>query len=86
MFLAQSKNSNSLLSAKAKKTISEFCLDIMISEENVATKVYAARTLFELGKAEPWIWDELKSIFEQNYPHESPAYKAAAREILKQIK
>ncbi|NBL65494.1 hypothetical protein GV828_09810 [Flavobacterium sp. NST-5] len=84
MFLVQSKNAGQLLSAEAKKIITEFGFDIMISDENVATKVYAARTLFALSKKEPWILTELKPILEQNYASESPGYKAVAREILKE--
>ncbi len=84
MFVVQTQNAEKLLSAEAKKLITEFAFDIMISDENVATKVYAARTLFALSKKEPWILDELKPILEQNYASESPGYKAVAREILKE--
>ena len=43
------------------------------------------RSLFLLGKQFDWIYPELKLTLEQDYAKHSAAYKAAARDILKQI-
>ena len=76
-----------VLSEKQIQTISEKCLDWIIDEnEKVASKAYAIRTLFELGKIQMWIYPELKRILADDYMKHSYAYKAVAREILKKIK
>ncbi|WP_232226276.1 hypothetical protein [Flavobacterium sp. ACAM 123] len=64
----------------------ESCFEWLIDEVlKVATKVYAVRTLFELGKKNNWIYPELKRILSDDYYKHSAAYKAVAREILKKI-
>ncbi|NRT10893.1 hypothetical protein [Flavobacterium sp. 14A] len=75
------------LSSKQQNLITENCLDWLITtNRKVATKAYAIRTLYELGKEIRWIHPELKEILIQDYPTHSSAYKAVAREILKKIK
>jgi hypothetical protein len=70
-----------------EQQITESCFDWLINENGkVATKAYAIRALFELGKKYDWIHPELKRILSDDYPKHSPAYKAVAREILKKIK
>lgn len=70
-----------------EQQITENCFDWLINENGkVATKAYAIRALFELGKKYDWIHPELKRILSDDYPKHSPAYKAVAREILKKIK
>ena len=91
MFLAKShikslKQNEIVLSQNQMQTISEKCLDWIIDEnEKVASKAYAIRTLFELGKIQDWIYPELKRILSDDYMKHSYAYKAVAREILKKI-
>jgi hypothetical protein len=92
MFLSkyhiQKQNVNEMiLSEKLMQIIIEKCFDWIIDEhEKVASKVYAIRTLFELGKTQKWIYPELKQILTDDYNKHSAAYKAVAREILKKIK
>lgn len=70
-----------------EEQITENCLDWLIQENRkVATKAYAIRTLFELGKTQKWIYPELQRILSDDYPKYSAGYKAVAREILKKIK
>ena len=70
-----------------EQQITESCFDWLINtNKKVATKVYAARALYELGKTRKWIYPELERILTDDYPKHSSAYKAAAREILKKIK
>ena len=75
------------LTATQERQITESCFDWLITaNKKVATKVYAARALYELGKSIKWIYPELQRILIEDYPKHSAAYKAAAREILKKIK
>lgn len=70
-----------------EQQITESCFDWLINtNKKVATKVYATRALYELGKTRKWIYPELKRILTEDYPKHSSAYKAAARNILKKIK
>lgn len=66
--------------------IIEMCFDWLIRDEKVATKVYAIKALFVLGKKYDWIHPELKNIIQQNYANHSAAYQAATRIILKKLK
>ncbi|WP_038530196.1 hypothetical protein [Formosa agariphila] len=81
---------NSLLefmfSKQHKERIISVCFDYMINDEKVATKAYAMSTLYMLGKEFPWIHPELVVILERDFPSQSAAYKARARQILKRIK
>lgn len=91
MFLAKihikkTKQNEIILSEKQILIISEKCLDWIIDEnEKVASKAYAIRTLFELGKIQDWIYPELKRILSDDYMKYTYAYKAVAKEILKKI-
>ncbi|RXR17859.1 hypothetical protein EQG63_10270 [Flavobacterium amnicola] len=66
--------------------IIEMCFDWLIRDEKVATKVYAIKALFVLGKKYDWIHPELKNIIQQDYTTHTAAYQAATRIILKKIK
>lgn len=66
--------------------IIEMCFDWLIRDEKVATKVYAIKALFVLGKKYEWIHVELKNIIQQDYANHSEAYQAATRNILKKMK
>lgn len=85
MFLARQHMKNKLLSEAQIHKITENCFDWLISEQKVAAKVYAMRTLFELGKLQQWIYPELKTIIQKDYMHHTAAYKAASRDILKRM-
>lgn len=66
--------------------IMETCFDWLINPETkVATKAYAMRTLFVLGKHEDWVYPELTRILSEDTAKHTAAYKAAAKDILKKI-
>lgn len=77
---------NTALQPKHQERIIEACFDWMISDQKVAVKAYSMSTLFLFGKQYDWIYPELIQILEQDYPKQSPAYKARARQILKKVK
>lgn len=84
LFLAQ-KNTVELTPDQEEKLI-ETALDWLIQDEKVAAKAYAMRALYHFGKRHPWIHEQLKTILTQDYPHHSPAYKGAAKDLLKRLK
>lgn len=83
-FLAQSTTIS--LTEMQEQQLIETCLDWLIRDEKVAAKAYAMRALYALGKKHQWINDELKTILSQDYSNHSPAYQAAAKDILKRLK
>ncbi|NMH29620.1 hypothetical protein G6047_16385 [Flavobacterium sp. SE-s28] len=80
------KNQTVFASKEQLQHISEACFDWLISDGKVAMKAYAMRALFLTGKDFDWIYPELGTILEKDFPHHSAAYKAAARELLKKLK
>ena len=83
LFLSKSKTIK--LTENQETKIIETCLDWLIQDEKVASKAYAMKALFVLGKKYDWIYEELKPILSQDYSNHSAGYKAAARNILKKI-
>ncbi|MES2747029.1 MAG: hypothetical protein V4648_01545 [Bacteroidota bacterium] len=81
-----SKNKSSMLTTLQEEKIIETCLDWLIQDEKVAAKAYAMRALCNFGKKYSWINAELKTILSQDYANHSPAYKAAAKDVLKRLK
>jgi hypothetical protein len=88
LFLSKSNHrSNGISLTQNQETqIIETCFDWLIRDEKVATKVYAMRTLFMLGKKYDWVHPEIKTIIQQDYSKHSPAYQAATRMLLKKLK
>lgn len=84
--LKQLSLENIFLSEKQLKCITETCFDWLIGDTKVASKAYAMRTLFEIGKRQPWIYPEMRSIMELGFPNHSAAYRAVAKELLKKMK
>lgn len=84
LFLTESNTLQ--LEEDQERFLIENCLDWLIKDEKVATKAYAIKSLYNLSKKHPWISTTLSEILEQDYSIHSPAYKAAARNILKKIK
>lgn len=82
-FISESKTI--LLTENQENQMIESSLDWLISNEKVATKAYAMRTLYNFGKKHQWIHEELKIILPQDYHKHSPAYKACAKDILKRL-
>lgn len=87
MFLAISNHTKKeiILTEIQEKQLIESSIDHLIQDEKVASKVYAMKTLYILGKKYDWIYEELKTIISQDAFQNSPAYQAAARNILKKI-
>jgi len=87
LFLVESnhKKKEIILSEIQEKQLIESSLDRLIQDEKVASKVYAMKTLFVLGKKYAWIYSDLKPIISQDAFYHSAAYKASARNILKKI-
>lgn len=84
--VAEEDNHPGSLTPAMRQQITEACFDWLIGDIKVATKAYAMRALYSLGKKENWIYPELKIILQQDFPHHSAGYKAAAKDILKKIK
>lgn len=82
----QHLKSNNFLTESHLKSIAETCFDWLISDAKVATKAYAMRALYQIGKLQIWIYPELKSVLEMGYPDHSAAYQAAAKELLRKMK
>lgn len=74
------------LTTDMRQKMTEACFDWLIGNMKVATKAYAMRALFYLGKKDDWIYPELKVILEQDFANHSAAYKAAAKDLLKKMK
>lgn len=81
-----SKSQKEILNEKQLQLLIETCFDWIISETKVASKVYAIRALFEIGKIKKWIYPELKDILLKDFSLHSSAYQSAAKEILKRMK
>lgn len=79
------KRRDGFLSPEQLQQITETCFDWLIADTKVASKAYAMRALYLIGKNEDWVYPELKVILQQGFPEHSPAYKAAAKEILQKI-
>ena len=62
--------------------IASATFDWLIDERKVATKAYAMRTLYLLGKRYDWIYPELKEVLSKDFAHHSAGYKAAAKQLL----
>lgn len=80
------KSKSILLTALQEEKIIEYALDGLIGDYKVAPKVYNMYTLGNLSSNYIWLKEELKSIIDNDYSIQSPAYKAASREVLKKIK
>jgi hypothetical protein len=68
-----------------KAAMTEACFDWLISPGKVAPKAYSMQSLLLLGREISWVHPQLKGILEQNYASGSPAYKARARQMLKEL-
>jgi len=73
------------LTQEQEHNLIEALIDRLIQEEKVASKVYAMKALFVLGKKYNWVHEELKTIIEQDYSNHSAAYQAATRNLLKKL-
>lgn len=86
-----SKNPNEkvqiMMTSEVKEQMVELCFQWLIDETlKVAPRAYSMISLYHLGKDVSWVHDELRLVIEQNYAHESAAYKARGRMVLKKLK
>ena len=58
----------------------------LTSGHKVAAKVHAMRALYEAGKCRPWIYPQLVALIRKDFATQSPAYGAAAREVLAKLR
>ena len=80
------KTKSSFLESKHINLITESCFDWLINTEvKVATKAYAMRTLYLLGKNDDWIYPELENILPLGFSQHSAGYQAAAKDVLRKI-
>lgn len=84
--LKKLKSGESFLSEEQLELMIESCFDWLITDQKVATKAYAMRALYSFGKVKDWVYPELKTILQQDYPNHSAAYKMASKEILMKLK
>ncbi len=61
-------------------------LDWLIDSQKAANAAYIMSTLFILRKKYDWINNELKTLLSRDCSHQTPVYKFAAKDILKQLK
>jgi hypothetical protein len=74
------------LNEKQERLLIESSYDWLIDPDGkVATKAYAIRTLYQMGKKNKEIHANLARILRDDYTKFSSAYKAVAREIMKKI-
>lgn len=65
--------------------IASATFDWLIDQRKVATKAYAMRALFLLGKRYDWIYPDLKGLLAKDFPHHSAAYRSAAKQLLARL-
>lgn len=86
MAVKHSAKDDAFLTVKQQQLITEVCFDWLIHpDRKVATKAYAIRTLYLLGKKNDWIYPQLQPILELDFPNQTPAYRAAAKDTLRKI-
>ncbi len=83
---ASDKNKTIVLSEQNCQDLIEINFDWLINDSKVATKAYAMRSLYILGKKTDWIHQELKTILLKDFGNHTAAYKAVSKQILKKIK
>ena len=75
-----------LIPEKYQGDVMNICFDYIISPtENPAIKAYSLSVLQNLSKIYPEIKQELKTIIEDRWDHESAAFKSRAKKILKEL-
>ncbi|MBD3583710.1 hypothetical protein [Flavobacterium selenitireducens] len=89
LFISQreftSRGNGNFATDEQLRKIASATFDWLIDERKVATKAYAMRALYLLGKRYDWIYPELKEILSKDFPHHSAGYKAAAKQLLRRL-
>lgn len=84
-YAKKEKSLQFVLTKEQREQLTEICFDWLITDQKVAVKAYAMKSLFYLGKEFNWIHPELKIILEKDYHGQQQAFKARARHILKKM-
>lgn len=75
------------LTEPQQQTCIEICLDWLIDDATrVAPKANALYTLAHYAQKQTWLKDELREIIGKDFAHQSAAYQAAAKHVLKKLK
>lgn len=85
-FSKKENNIKEQLNENHLEQITTTCFDWLIGDHKVATQAYSMTSLLLLGQKYSWIYPDLRSILEKNYPYGTAAYKARARLTLAKIK
>lgn len=85
IFSASMAGSNCLLDDQQHEQLLTAAFKWLIGPHKTATKAYAMRCLYYLGKKDPWVHEELRAILKQHYTGESSGYKARARDTLRKL-
>jgi len=86
LFAVKKHQKQSFLSPDHIGQITVSCFDWLIDPAGkVATKAYAMRALYLLGKEDGWIYPELQRVLSEDSIKHTAAYKAAAKEILQKL-
>lgn len=79
---AELEKNRDFLSEKQLVQITEASFERLISDEKVAAKANAIKTLYETGKYLDWVYPELRPLLQHGFAGHSPAYKLAAKKLL----
>ena len=67
--------------------VADKCFKLMMEPgSTVAVKVFSMYSLLKIVKKEPDLAAEFRLVIEENLPYASPAFKAAAAKVLKELK
>jgi hypothetical protein len=84
LFLSKSKKIN--LTETQEEKIIEASLDWLIQTDKAANAAYSMRALYNFGKKYPWINEELKLILSREFENQTPGYRSAVKDLLKQLR
>ena len=84
MFLSKSKKVK--LTENQEEKIIEACFDWLIESDKAANAAYSMRALYNFGKKQDWINEELKVLLSRDISNQTPGYCFAVKDILKRLK
>lgn len=76
LFISKSKI---ILEEPQKESIYQCLFDCLIQTNKAANAAYCMYALFEFGKKDRWIHEELKLILSKGFENQTPAYRAATK-------
>ena len=84
MFLSKSKKVK--LTENQEEKIIEACFDWLIESDKATNAAYSMRALYNFGKKQDWINEELKVLLSRDISNQTPGYCFAVKDILKRLK